>query len=112
MPTPVTISADEFRSLFFSASLMHEPTDAPAGPRSLATLIRRLGFVQLDTISVVERAHHHILWTRRHDYQPATLDRLQRSGQLFEHFTHDASLIPADWFPHWRHRFGRVQWSK
>lgn len=112
MAKHATISAAEHRRLFLNASLMSEDTDAKADARATLGLIRRLGFVQLDTISIVERAHHHILWTRRHTYQPGTLDRLQRSGHLFEHFTHDASLIPAEWFPHWRHRFERVQWSK
>jgi len=107
-----TLSLPEYRRLFFVSSLMAESTAGSASTRAIAALIRRLGFVQLDTISIVERAHHHILWARRHAYRPATLERLQRSGNLFEHFTHDASLIPAEWFPHWRHRFQRVQWSR
>ena len=107
-----TISASEHRRLFLNTSLLTESTDGNADTRAIGALIKRLGFVQLDTISIVERAHHHILWTRRHAYQPQTLDRLQRLGHLFEHFTHDASLISAEWFPHWRHRFERVQWAK
>lgn len=67
--------------------------------------IESLGFVQLDSINVVERAHHHILWTRLPAYRPAMLDALQRSGRVFEQWTHDASIIPTSWFPHWRHRF-------
>lgn len=84
--------------------------DDPARPATQATvekLILRLGFVQLDTITVVERAHHHILASRLDTYRPDLLDRLHRRGRLFEHMTHDASLIPTRWFPHWRKRFER-----
>lgn len=85
------------------------PGDIEPGParceRNALSTISSLGFVQLDSINVVERAHHHILWTRLPSYRPAMLDALQRSGQVFEQWTHDASVIPTAWFPHWRHRF-------
>ena len=73
--------------------------------------IRRLGFVQLDSISIVERAHHHILWTRLPGYGPAMLAELQSQGRIFEHWTHDASVIPSEWFPHWRRRFAHIAWG-
>lgn len=76
------------------------------------SLINQLGFVQLDSIHVVQRAHHHILWSRLPGYTPAHLDTLQHRGDIFEHWTHDASLIPTSLYPHWRHRFKRVEWSK
>ncbi|MBI3723888.1 YcaQ family DNA glycosylase [bacterium] len=57
---------------------------------------------------MVERAHHHILASRLDAYRPEQLERLHEEGRVFEHFTHDASLIPARWFPHWRHRFERT----
>jgi|GEM_PF-3286321 len=96
------------RKLFLGAQGLLAKTNQPCTGTSLYKLIAALGFVQLDSISVVERAHHHILATRMQSYQPAVLDKLQRTGKLFEHFTHDASLIPATWFPHWRHRFARA----
>jgi uncharacterized protein len=74
-------------------------------------MIEALGFVQLDSICVVERAHHHILWTRMAGYRRGLLEGLQARGRVFEHWTHDASVIPARWFPHWRHRFDRITWE-
>ena len=64
----------------------------PATPRSVLGSIERLGFVQIDTINRVERAHHHhILHSRLDDYQPIQLTRLlERDRSLFEHWTHDA----------------------
>ncbi len=48
----------------------------PAGKEGAARAIERLGMVQIDTIAVVERAHHHTIWSRRGDYQPAMLHEL------------------------------------
>jgi uncharacterized protein YcaQ len=86
--------------------LLREPS-LSSSRSGLYDLIERMGFVQLDTISVVERAHHHILASRLDDYSAEHLGRLHEQGRLFEHFTHDASLIPSRWFPHWHHRFER-----
>lgn len=106
------ISLEVARRDFLARHLLAQDPHAPCTPARTLKLIRSLGFVQLDTITAVERAHHHILWARLHHYQPQFLDTLQRQGKLFEHFTHDASLIPIEHFPHWKHRFDRVQWSK
>ena len=54
-----------------------------------------MGYIQIDTISVVERAHHHSLWTRRPDYLPAYLHELQANDRrIFEYWAHEASYIP------------------
>lgn len=89
----------------------HALGDAPRGRgkgADLLALVHRLGFVQVDSINTVERAHHMILGARATDYRPENLRRLtERDRALFEHWTHDASLVPADFFPHWRLRFAR-----
>ena len=64
---------------------------APTGPVDLPGTIRKLGFVQLDTIRVVARAHDHILWSRNQNYREPMLHTcLARDRHVFEHFTHDA----------------------
>ncbi|MDH2326728.1 crosslink repair DNA glycosylase YcaQ family protein [Cereibacter sp. SYSU M97828] len=78
-------------------------------PGPLAGLIDRIGFVQLDSINTVERAHHMILSARLPGYRPDHLSRLYASGGLFEHWTHDASVLPIHLFPHWKHRFAAVE---
>jgi uncharacterized protein YcaQ len=71
---------------------------------------KQLGFVQVDSINVVERAHHLILGARLRDYRPSLLTPLlEKDRRLFEHWTHDASVIPTRWFPHWHHRFARYR---
>ncbi|MYE01123.1 MAG: winged helix-turn-helix domain-containing protein [Alphaproteobacteria bacterium] len=80
----------------------------PPPGEDLAGLIERLGFVQVDSIATVERAHHMILASRRRSYRPRQLDHLlERRRALFEHWTHDASVIPMAFYPHWRLRFRR-----
>jgi hypothetical protein len=114
-PPPEIVSAEEARLLLLDGLALADDPDRPAGPSAVLREIQRLGFVQVDSIHVVERAHHHILWARLHRYRPATLARLQRRGEIFEHWTHDAALIPSAWFPHWRDRFAAVAswaWSR
>ena len=64
------------------------------GKHAVLAAIEHLGYVQIDTISVVARAHHHILRTRVPNYQPVHLDRLQREGLIFEYWYHAAAYLP------------------
>ncbi|MEM7060382.1 MAG: crosslink repair DNA glycosylase YcaQ family protein [Pseudomonadota bacterium] len=82
--------------------------DMAGSSNDLKSLIARLGFVQVDAINTVERAHHMILSSRRKPYRPKHLKALlERDRALFEHWTHDASVIPVQFFPYWRRRFAR-----
>ena len=99
---------DAARRLFLH---LHGLGEVPAGPAKgadLAALIARIGFVQVDSIPTVERAHHMILAARRPAYRPPALKRLlERDRALFEHWTHDASILPVALFPVWQLRFAR-----
>ncbi len=91
------------RRLFLSRHLL---TDTPKS--DLAGLVEALGFVQLDSVNTLARAHDLTLWARRPTYRPRALEQLlARDRGVFEHWTHDASVIPIASFPHWRHRFAR-----
>lgn len=71
-------------------------THAPFG-RGLAgtrRAIETLGYVQIDTISVVSRAHDHVLQSRVPGYRPELLDRLQADGSVFEYWAHAAAYLP------------------
>ncbi len=104
-----SVSAQTARTLLMSAQgLLHDPA-ARTGPASLQRLIEGMGFVQLDTISAVERAHHLTLHTRFDGYRPEHLAALhEKKRALFEQFTHDASYIPARWLRYWLPRFERT----
>ena len=96
------------RRLFLDRHALAEPPVGGAGGDDLLALIKRLGFVQLDSINTVARAHDMILYSRRAKYRPDDLTRLyQGNNALFEHWTHDAAMIPMDFYPHWNLRFRR-----
>ena len=96
------------RRLFLDRHALAEPPAGAARGQALVDLIARIGFVQVDSINTVARAHDMILWSRRPAYRPDDLrPLLDRHRSLWEHWTHDASILPAAVFPHWRHRFAR-----
>lgn len=68
-------------------------TKGSALDASLAA-IEQLGYVQIDTISVIQRAHHHTLWCRNPRYQLSHLDTLMRKHQVFEYWSHAAAYLP------------------
>ena len=101
---PLRIANRDARRLWLAQTgLAAAPTGGPAP----LDVIRRLGLLQLDSIPVVARAHHHILWSRCQSYRPPALDRLMRDRAVFEHFTHDASVLPIELYPIWTRQFRR-----
>ena len=103
------VSAAQARLLLMGAQgLLSDPGRAATKP-AVFELVRRMGFVQLDSISYVERAHHLTLSSRLHAYRREHLARLlEEDRSLFEHWTHDASAVPVEWFAHWKPRFARA----
>jgi uncharacterized protein YcaQ len=100
------VSNEAARRLFLDRHLLTERTQHPMTDDDVLALVRRLGFVQLDSINVVERAHHMILFSRAAGYARGLLSSLHHDRRaLFEHWTHDASLLPIEFYPHWHHRF-------
>jgi uncharacterized protein len=89
----------------------HALAEAPTGPSTggaLLDLIERIGFVQVDSINTVARAHDMILWSRRQSFRPPALKRLlEKDRSLWEHWTHDASILPSRLHGVWQHRFQR-----
>ncbi len=71
---------------------------APFGKGKTAVLnaVQQLGYLQIDTLSVVERAHHHTLWTRIPDYKTTYLDDLVKEQKIFEYWFHAASYLPVE----------------
>lgn len=92
------------RRLWLSTTGLAKP---PVAGNDLMAVIRDLGFVQLDTIRNVARAHDHILWSRDQSYREQGLEALLAAGEVFEHFTHDASMLPMESYPMWRRQFER-----
>jgi uncharacterized protein YcaQ len=109
---PLTVSAETARRLLMHAQgLLHDRHSiGTCTPKRVTGLIERMGFVQVDTISTVERAHHLILAARMAGYRHAHLaTAIERDRSLFEHWTHDASIIPTKFYAHWKPRFERFK---
>ena len=64
------------------------------GKQATLRAIQKIGYVQIDTISVVERAHHHVLWSRVANYRPEFLVRLVEERKVFEYWFHAAAWLP------------------
>lgn len=73
---------------------------APANDVEAA--IQRLGAVQLDSISTVDRAHRLTLTSRIGAYDETQLQDLLTSGRIFEYWAHEACLLPVELWPHFR----------
>lgn len=103
--TPFALTNAEARRVFLDRHALSETPAGPANGTALLDLITRLGFVQLDSINTVARAHDLILFSRRPRYRSKNLKTLyERDRALFEHWTHDAAVIPSAFYPHWHLR--------
>ena len=86
----------EARRIWLRAQRLDVPAPFGEGPQATAAAVEHLGYVQIDTINVIERCHHHILWTRIPNYQRADLRQAQSIDKtVFEYWTHALSYVPA-----------------
>lgn len=96
------------RRLFLDRHLLLCPGSGPGRGNDLDGVLTGLGFVQVDSVNTLARAHDLILWSRRGQYRPHALEQLvARSRTAFEHWTHDAAVIPMKFYPMWRLKFAR-----
>ncbi|MEM9681695.1 MAG: crosslink repair DNA glycosylase YcaQ family protein [Pseudomonadota bacterium] len=105
---PIRLSNSAARRLFLDRHALADDPSRRLSKAELQALIERLGFVQVDSINTVARAHDMILFSRRQCYRPKQLKSLlEKERSLFEHWTHDASIIPVCFYPYWQLRFSR-----
>jgi hypothetical protein len=84
------------RHLWLRAQRLDSSTPFGEGPQATTAAVEHLGYVQIDTINVIERCHHHILWTRIPAYRRADLRHAQSIDKsVFEYWTHALSYVPA-----------------
>jgi len=96
------------RQIAIYSSGLDNASAVACNKHNLSDLIKRLGYVQLDPLQVVARAHDHILWSRNTNYRPEQLESLLEKDRLiFEHFCHDACVLPMESLPYWKHQFER-----
>ena len=82
------------RHLFLDRHVLADAPQGSAHGADLLALIHQLGFVQLDSINTVARAHDLIIFSRKRRYRQKHLKNLyEKDRALFEHWTHDACLL-------------------
>ena len=86
----------EARRIWLRAQRLDTLVPFGEGPGATAAAVEHLGYVQIDTINVIERCHHHILYTRIPAYRRADLRQAQSIDKsVFEYWTHALSYVPA-----------------
>ena len=93
---PVTLSKNASRLIWLRAQRLDELEPFGGGPNATRAAIEHLGYLQIDTIHVIERCHHHILWNRIPDYRREHLHQAQTVDKsVFEYWTHALSYVPT-----------------
>jgi uncharacterized protein len=91
-----TLTQSIARRLWLRCQRLDVPAPFGSGPDATRRAVQHLGYVQIDTINVIERCHHHILYTRIPDYRRDDLHRVQSIDKtVFEYWTHALSYLPT-----------------
>ena len=94
--SPIPLSKARAKRIWLRAQRLDEAAPFGGGPDATPAAVAHLGYVQIDTINVVERCHHQILYTRIPDYRREHLRQAQSVDKsVFEYWTHALSYIPT-----------------
>jgi len=105
------------RNLIIKSQFLNLKNPFQKGKEGTAQIIEKLGYIQIDTISVIERAHHHTIWTRNPDHSKDFLHELQaKDRRIFEYWGHAASFLPMKDFRYYlpmkQNYPGNSSWNK
>ena len=108
MPRGDSLSLSEARRIALAAQAFDRPR--PTGPVNaghLRRLLRQIGLLQIDSVSIVLPAHYQVPFSRLGPYDRARLDDLiYRERAFTEQWAHEASIIPVEHWPLIRHHLG------
>ncbi|BFO68788.1 winged helix-turn-helix domain-containing protein [Chryseobacterium sp. KCF3-3] len=88
------LTPEHLKRLTLDSQGLTQNTPFGTGKTAVLNALEHLGYIQIDTLSMVERAHHHTLWTRIPDFQANDLEELVEERQVFEYWFHAASYLP------------------
>ncbi len=90
------LTKDQVKRLWIHAQRLDQAEPFGSGPSAVQSAVEHLGYVQIDTINVIERCHHHILFNRIPQYKKQDLHRAQtKEKTIFEYWTHALSIVPT-----------------
>jgi uncharacterized protein YcaQ len=96
---PFPLTKLQARRIWLRAQRLDAAAPFGDGAEAVAAAVAHLGYVQIDTINVIERSHHHILFTRIPAYRRADLRQAQSVDKsVFEYWTHALSYVPTSDF--------------
>jgi len=96
-PPPIPISTTHARRIWLRAQKLDQYEPFGDGPAATRAAVQHLGYVQIDTINVIERCHHHILYARIPGYRREDLRQAQSVDKtVFEYWTHALSYLPIE----------------
>jgi uncharacterized protein YcaQ len=94
------LTTAQARSIWLRAQRLDISAPFGEGPEATKRAVEHLGYVQIDTINVIERCHHHILHTRIPSYSRGDLERAQSTDKsVFEYWTHALAYVPITDYP-------------
>jgi uncharacterized protein len=97
---PIPLPTSRARHVWLNAQRLDTAAPFGDGPQATRAAVEHLGYVQIDTINVIERCHHHILYTRIPDYRREHLSQAQSVDKsVFEYWTHALSYLPTTAMP-------------
>src|SRR5690349_14035655 len=95
-PNPHPLTTKQARQISLHAQRLDDRALFCAAPQAVADAVAHLGYVQIDTINVIERCHHHILFSRIPSYRRADLRHAQSVDRsVFEYWTHALAYVPT-----------------
>jgi uncharacterized protein YcaQ len=114
---PLDLDLSDARRIWLRAQRLDTRAPFGAGPDATRLAVEHLGYVQIDTINVIERSHHHILFSRIPAYRRSDLRHAQRMDKsVFEYWTHALAYVPVRdlrfFVPAMKaHRVSPTQWN-
>jgi len=89
-----SLSSQQARKLVLLSQKLPPAKQTGGAIKATLSAIEHLGYIQIDTISAIQRAHHHTLWNRNPRYNPSHLDQLISEKKVFEYWSHAAAYLP------------------
>jgi uncharacterized protein YcaQ len=89
-----TVTATTLRRIALQCQGLTGKRKLVSGSEGTLCTLEHLGYIQIDAISVVARAHHHTLWSRVGGYLDDHVNQLIKRHEAFEYWYHAASFLP------------------
>lgn len=109
----IKINKDKAKNIWMRSQKLDQKAPFGKGLKAVSKAISHLGYVQIDTINVIERAHHHILYNRIPDYEAKHLHLAQSQEKIiFEYWTHALSYLPLEAYKYFIGKMNKYDNSK